>query len=155
MKITKENKEVIIYIVCFLLVCFSYLILFMTAYNLYTKLVLSKIEGNCRMCGMLEIGLLWLFSWLIKIVIPIKGSLWVIKKSDNKKLQSIYNNFKVPAMILFFVVCFDVLIKMYIFKDYYLGQYLWTSAITPIFLIIYIIAVVNTVRIRMAKEKNL
>lgn len=70
-------------------------------------------------------------------------SLYVIKKSDNKVLLSLYNNLKLPSIILFFLIGFDFIVKHYVVKHYvvkqgyYFDEYYKIFGTYPVFVILY------------------
>ena len=152
MKITKENKGMIIYVTSFLLVAYNSCLML-------ALLALFMMHTPCegRMCGLLHIAIILLFSYILKIIIPIWGSIYIIKKSDNKKLLSIYNNFKTPAIILSCLIGLDCImfILINVLFGYDINQYVLLFGLTPVFIIIYIIAIINTIRLKRLENNNI
>lgn len=138
--------EVIIYVSIFILTCLSTLILW--AMYIFS----SADRGNEIMFSLVWLGVL---AVIIKLIIPIVMSLYVIKKSNNKILLSIYNNCKIPSIILFFLIGFDFIVKHYIVKQgYYHDTYLDMFGTYPVFIVIYIIAIINTMKLKRLKNNN-
>lgn len=85
-------------------------------------------------------SLIWLgfLSFIIKLILPTAMSLYVIKKSDNKVLLSLYNNLRLPSIILFFLIGFDFIVKHYVVKQgYYFDEYYKIFGTYPVFVILY------------------
>ncbi|GBF23035.1 hypothetical protein tpqmel_0439 [Candidatus Gastranaerophilus sp. (ex Termes propinquus)] len=152
-KISKKDiKGVVVYAAVFLLINYSFVLMFIP----YSYFVLDyACKPDTKMCGFLEMGLFALFSQLLKLIVPIWGSLYIIKKFNNKALKSIYNNFVIPTIIFLFCVCFDYIMKTYIIKyGYYHSRYDVVIAATKTFLPVYIIAMINTVKLKFFKKSG-
>lgn len=93
-------------------------------------------------------GLIWLgfLSSVVKLIAPIILSFYVIKKSNNHFLLSIYNNLKTPLIILLYLFLFDFVIRNFIVKQgFYYDAYYSMFGLSNVFAIICIIAVINNV----------
>lgn len=140
----KYIYEIVCYISTFLFACLSSVILA----SLY--FVISSSSGREIMFSLIWLGFL---SFIIKLLLPTAMSLYVIKKADNKVLLSLYNNLKIPSIILFFLIGFDFIVKHYIVKQgYYSDEYYKILGTYPVFIIIYIIAIINTIRLKTVKK---
>lgn len=136
--------EILCFINTFLFACLSSVIL-ASLYFLF-----SSSSGREIMFSLIWLGFL---SIIIKLILPIAMSLYVIKKSDNKVLLSLYNNLKIPSIILFFLIGFDFIVKHYIVKQgYYSDEYYKILGTYPVFIIIYIIAIINTIKLKTIKK---
>lgn len=139
--------EVLGYISIFLFACLSTVILA----SLY--FLISGSGGREIMFSLVWLGFL---SIILKLIIPITMSLCVIKKNDNQILLRLYNNIKIPSIILFFLIGFDFIVKHYVVKQgYYYDAYSHMFGTYPVFLVIYVIAIINTIKLKLAKNNNI
>lgn len=130
-------KEIIIYICSFLFICCSKTI-FWALYVFFNQNL-----GKSIMFGLIWLGFL---SSVVKLIAPIILSFYVIKKSNNHFLLSIYNNLKTPLIILLYLFLFDFVIRNFIVKQgFYYDAYYSMFGLSNVFAIICIIAVINNV----------
>ena len=130
-------KEIIIYICSFLFICCSKTI-FWALYVFFNQNL-----GKSIMFGLIWLGFL---SSVVKLIAPIILSFYVIKKSNNHFLLSIYNNLKTSLIILIYLFLFDFVIRNFIVKQgFYYDAYYSMFGLSNVFAIICIIAVINNV----------
>lgn len=92
-------------------------------------------------------------SFLFQIFAGIFISIKIIQKSDNPILLSIFNNYLTPGLILIFCICFDLMINRVYGEENNLREYNIFFSLTKNFIPIYLVAVVNTIRLKSQKNK--
>ncbi|MBP3924528.1 hypothetical protein J6E39_04730 [bacterium] len=136
----KENVELIQYITVFLLTSFS------TAIFLYINMLV--MSDDVPFATLVTALLLFYLSILIKLIVPIIGSIYVVKHFSNKYILNIYQSLKWSTVILIYAYGFDYIIGHYIIKD---NAYTLLYGISPVYAVIYVFALI---RMLVLKIKN-
>jgi len=155
MILKKENKtvyEVIIYTFIFIVIC-----LFPVGIKYLLLLIISLDKFN--FFNLIPLAM------IITLIIQFCAGLlisWNVLKNKNSFLQMLYNNFKLPFLILLLFILLDVIIILLMNQlvktdfDFYL--YIMFLSLTKNFLPIYIVAIINTIRLKkteiMRKSKD-
>lgn len=145
----QEKKEIIFYFLIFTLTCYSF-------YLLYLFILPFFYFGSVNYDGpgiwiILPIGIIYLVSKFLQILVPIIGSIWIIKNSSNYKLLRIYNSLRMPTFIFVICLCIDFIIKTLFIKPYDIAQYFSTCSLSINFIPIYLVSIVNNILLKYKK----
>ena len=177
----KDKKGIIYFILTFLLICFSgYALIWLSPhipffdkfYEEFNEEMNSITNLGSRQAMLIGLVLTWLLcSRLLEFILLTILSVFIICKSKNEYLLKIFNTIKIPTIIFALCLIFDISLNAFVeYKNnvYYalpmrqqnnpnmpmdLGYYFMCSSISVCFGWIYIIALINNLRIFIQSRK--
>ena len=137
----KDIIPITLFIIIFLIICYLPMILLYFFNNLFEATNLADSLGDTFI----------LVSYypilILQKILAIAVSIFVIKKSDSKALNSLYDNLYVPTSILLLFILFDTIAE----KNYTIRNFYDINTFTYNFMAMYLVALINVSRI---KNKN-
>lgn len=145
----KDLKELILFIIGFIFIIIFYY-LYILAFKPFLDILVNKYNIDFLFLTLMS----YLIIWSIQFFIPLIASIMIIKRSNNKYLLKLYNNLLIPTFLFISCIGLDFLVNQLYTQKYdgFLGTYNLFTSLTKNFLPIYIVAVVNSIRLKITKR---
>lgn len=135
---TKNILNLLLFFIIFILICLLQLLIFLFLVD-SPFAVFNYTDIAFNVFGITALGLL--FVKILQIVLLIKMSLFIIKKSDNPYLLKLFDNRKIPTQILLICILFDF--NIFLHKETWGTLYFYNTLIglSLNFFIIYLVSI--------------
>lgn len=160
MKNTNDIKGVFYFLLLFICMCIiitpAFIILWYFPFlsNIFKDILENTTDGASLGLAVF-LGIYFYIILFLRFIIMIYASIHIIRKSSNKILIKLFDNLKIPSLILIWLLLNDIIIKVY-FKEWAVIHYDYFFSYSPFanFLPIYLVAVVNNIRLFINAKKT-
>lgn len=137
---------------CFIFIIILPKLLWYIAYPLINLINTGEIS---KLTGIIFVVFFYKFMYVLQILLLIIFSIFTIKNKKLIILNKLYNNLLIPSIFLLTFFFIDYFIKYFCIRNINTNDYTLFYSLTKNFLPIYIIAIINTIRLKIQKAKSL